>query len=69
MKRALLTSASDDRMVLLLKLAKELGITVKHLPSKADEVASVPFAAISESSLAEEWLSEEDSRWDEFYRK
>jgi len=68
MKRALLTSAFDDRMMLLLKLAEELGITVKHLPSKTEE-NEIPYAAISESSLAEEWLSEEDSRWDEFYSK
>ena len=68
MKRALLTSGSDHKMVLLLKLAEELGITVKYLPSKVEE-SKIPFAAISESSLAEEWLSEEDTRWDEFYSK
>lgn len=68
MKRALLTSTSDDKMILLIKLAEELGITVMQLPSKADD-KNIPFAAISESSLAEEWLSEEDSRWDEFYSK
>ena len=55
-------------MILLIKLAEELGITVMQLPSKADD-KNIPFAAISESSLAEEWLSEEDSRWDEFYSK
>ncbi|MBP9152630.1 MAG: hypothetical protein KBF73_10130 [Flavobacteriales bacterium] len=68
MKRALLTSTSDDKMALLLKLAEELGITVKQLPAKANGV-EIPYAAISESSLAEEWLSEEDNRWDEFYSK
>jgi hypothetical protein len=68
MKRALLTSTSDDKMALLLKLAEELGITVKQLPAKANGT-EIPYAAISESSLAEEWLSEEDNRWDEFYSK
>lgn len=69
MSRALLTSTSEDKMALLLRLAEELDITVKRLPDNAVAEEAVPYAAISESSLAEEWLSEEDSRWDEYYSK
>jgi hypothetical protein len=55
-------------MMLVLKLAEELGITVRQLPTVAEQ-KELPYAAVSESSLAEEWLSEEDNRWDTFYSK
>ena len=52
---------NQDKLQLLIRVAEEMGIAVNASPL-ADEVT-----AISEASLAEDWLSPEDARWDEVY--
>jgi len=54
---------SDEKLALLLKVAREMGITAEpQFP--VDEVS-----VVSEPSLAEAWNSKEDERWDKLYGK
>jgi hypothetical protein len=50
-----------DKLHLLIRVAKEMGIAVKQ-SSSIDE-----YTTISEASLAIDWESAEDARWDELY--
>ena len=57
----------------LKKLLNELdGVKqVKTQPplKSSQKKKTIPFAVISESSLAKEWLSKEDNIWDDWYGK
>ena len=52
---------SQDQLQLLIRVAEEMGMAVQA-NRLMDEVT-----LISEKSLAEDWLSTEDARWDEVY--
>jgi hypothetical protein len=58
-----ITNDSKEKIELLIKVAKEMGITVESVPP-VDEVT-----VVSEPSLAEAWNSKEDERWDKLYGK
>ena len=52
---------TEDKLKLLIRVAEEMGMEVKT-SALIDE-----YSAISESTLAEDWDSPEDKRWDELY--
>lgn len=52
---------SEDKLRLLIRVAEEMGLEITSR-EVADE-----YTLISESSLAEDWNSPEDARWDEVY--
>ena len=57
------SNSSKEKIELLIKVAREMGITVEAMPA-VDEVTIV-----SEPSLSEAWNSKEDERWDKAYGK
>jgi hypothetical protein len=61
--RANLTIEADneDKVRLLIRIAEEMGLEVTSRPL-ADE-----YTLVSEPSLAEDWNSPEDERWDDVY--
>ena len=52
---------TEDKLRLLIRVAEEMGIAVNASPL-VDE-----YTVISETSLAEDWSSPEDARWDIAY--
>lgn len=52
---------NEDKLRLLIRVAEEMGIAVNANPL-LDE-----YTVISENSLAEDWNSPEDARWDMAY--
>ncbi len=55
-------SDSKDKLNLLIKLAREMGMTVET-SSEAENMYSM----VSESALSKDWDSQEDKRWDEAF--
>jgi hypothetical protein len=73
MNQLVITPRTVAELHILKKMLAQIG-TVKELEVKKKrngkrKLNSPPFATISESSLAKEWLSEEDNVWDEWYGK
>jgi len=55
---------SRTQLVAVLRFLREMGMEVtEHYPEPDTHQLSM----VSEPSLAEAWLSEEDDRWDELY--
>ena len=52
---------TSDKVDLLIRVAEEMGLNVE-VKDTAD-----PYFLLSEASLAEEWNSPEDARWDEVF--
>lgn len=62
MKATLKIEADNaDKLHLLIRVAEEMGIAIKATSEQDD------LTAVSELSLATEWNSTEDDRWDEVY--
>lgn len=59
MKRVTLESDSDDKLDLLIKVAKEMGIKAFTNYELSDEDMAMPGAQVSEPQL-EEWLAKGD---------
>lgn len=51
---------TEDKLRLLIRVAEEMGIEVKS------NLLVDPCTAICESSLAKDWDSPEDARWDKY---
>jgi len=51
----------EDKLNLLLQVAKEMGMTVEKSPSIDS------YSIVSENSLGEVWNSEEDGQWDKLF--
>jgi hypothetical protein len=59
MKKVTLISDSDEKIDLLVKLAKEMGVTPVTNYELTDEEMALPGAQVSEQQL-EEWLAKGD---------
>jgi hypothetical protein len=59
---------SPDKILLLIKVAKEMGIDIKETGNNYHSVND-EVSIVSEPSLSEAWLSKEDERWDNLYSK
>jgi hypothetical protein len=57
--RIAIESDKVEKVRLIELLAKEMGLTVHNEDTETD------IHLVSEAVLAEDWLSEEDERWDE----
>ena len=74
MNQLIITPRNTAELRLIKKMLSQIG-NVEELEVKKKKkngkkkAASVTFAALSESSLAKEWMSEEDKVWDEWYGK
>ncbi len=75
MNQLIVVPRTSAGLAFLKKLLEQLD-SVKEVKTVGDAVGmktskkkSVPFAKLSESSLAKEWLSSEDDVWDEWYDK
>jgi hypothetical protein len=74
MNQLIITPRTTAELRLIKKMLSQIGnveeLEVKKKKKNAKKKsASVPFAALSESSLAKEWMSDEDKVWDEWYGK
>lgn len=56
-----ITQGDRDKIELLVRVAEEMGLTV-NVSNTID-----PYTIASEASLAEDWNSPEDARWDEVF--
>ena len=61
--KIIIESGSKRKVELLIKVAEEMGLTVKP-DFPIDEIT-----VVSEPSLKEAWNSKEDERWDKLYGK
>ncbi len=52
---------TSDKLNLLIRVAEEMGMDVKT------NLEIDPITLASESSLAEDWISPEDERWNELF--
>lgn len=72
MNQLIITPKSIAELHFLKKLLNNISsveeVISKPLKNRRKRRA-VPFAAISQSALAKEWLSSEDEVWDEWYRE
>jgi len=73
MNNLIVVPRSSAALLFLIKLLNELDsvkeVKTQHPLKTSHKRKIIPFAAISESSLAKEWLSKEDNSWDEWYNK
>lgn len=69
MNEIVITPKTDEDTTFLVKLLKSLknvgSIEVKR---KETNLTSKGMLSVSEASLAKDWLSEEDNRWDELLK-
>ena len=72
MKNLIVVPRNLSEFAFLKKLLEQLE-SVKEVKiqttEKTSEQKAIPFAKLSESSLAKEWLSKEDNVWDEWYEE
>ena len=61
-----LQSASSDKIQLLLRVAKEMGVTTSVTENISSEEKDWKLA--SEKTLAKDWLNPEDDKWDDFLK-
>ena len=70
MNEIVITPKTDKDTTFLVKLLRSLknvgSIEVKQKETKS---GSQGMLSVSEASLAKDWLSEEDNRWDELLKK
>ena len=71
MNHLIVVPRTSSEFVFLKKLLEQLDSVkeVKTLHALGTKRKTIPFASLSESSLAKEWLSSEDNVWDEWYDK
>jgi hypothetical protein len=66
MKTLIFTQANETQTDLLVKLAKELHISVEVMDER--EIERKALLKLSEISFANDWNSNEDEHWDEFLK-
>jgi hypothetical protein len=73
MNQLIITPRTTAELRLIKKMLSQIGnveeVEVKTKKNGKKKSKLLPYATLSESSLAKEWLSEEDKVWDEWYGK
>ncbi len=70
MNEIVITPKTDKDTTFLVKLLKSLkNVGSIEVKQKETSLTSKETHSVSEASLAKDWLSEEDNRWDELLKK
>jgi hypothetical protein len=70
MNEIVITPKTDKDTTFLVKLLRSLkNVSSIEVKQKETKSGSQGMLSVSEASLAKDWLSEEDNRWDELLKK